>query len=89
MDTSISSRYDAFMAFVNDPALNELDEKYDPYLAIHMIDDIRDTFELVVKDKDAPILHYKLLWNTEFELPTELKKDILNLYNKYFPKANP
>ena len=87
MDSGISSRYDVFKAFVNDPLLDELDKKFEPYLEIHQIDDIRDTFNLVVEDKNAAILDYKLFWNTDLDLPTELKKDILNLYNKHFLKS--
>jgi hypothetical protein len=70
-------------SFVSDPELLDLDTKYDPYLELHQIDDVLDTFE-IIQNTATETLTGKLIWNTELELPTELKKDLMRLFDRHF-----
>ncbi|MDB5122513.1 MAG: hypothetical protein JWP94_642 [Mucilaginibacter sp.] len=85
METStIGKSYsDRMQLFVTDPELQSLDLKYDPYLEIHEMDDVLtgcDIVQISTGDKE----NGKLVWNTEYDLPTELKRDIISLFNKHF-----
>jgi hypothetical protein len=73
---------DRIQNFVTDPDLKALDKKYEPYLDIHEIE-ILDTFDIIQNPSDKPITG-KLIWNRDFDYPTELKRDIILLYNRHF-----
>jgi hypothetical protein len=79
----IKSYSDRMQSFVTDAELFELDKKYDPYLELHQIDDVLDTFDII---QNAPneMISGKLIWDTRFDLPTEFKRDIITLYNRHF-----
>jgi hypothetical protein len=64
---------DRMQSFVSDPDLKALDEKYEPYLDIHQIDNVLDACDTG-----------KLIWDTEYDYPTDLKRDIILLFNRHF-----
>lgn len=70
-------------SFVSDPEFIDLDKKYDPYLDLHQIDDVFDTFD-IIQNPVTEIVSGKLVWNTELELPKELKKDLISLFDRHF-----
>jgi len=49
------------MSLVTDPEVAKLDQKYDPYVDIHEIDDILDTCDSIQNPSDGPITD-KLIW---------------------------
>jgi hypothetical protein len=84
MDSETSKTYsERMMSFVTDPDVAKLDQKYDPYLDIHEIGDILDTCDVIQNPPDEPITG-KLIWKTDHDYSTELKRDIIELYNRHF-----
>jgi len=69
--------------FVSDPELPLLDKKYAPYLELYKIDDVLDTFD-IIQNPVSDSLTGKLIWNTDYDLPTELKKDLMRIFNRHF-----
>lgn len=74
---------DRIQSFATDPELAILDKKYDPYLEIHKIDDILDTCD-IIETPPSEAISAKLWWNTDYDLPTELKRDVIKLFNRHF-----
>jgi hypothetical protein len=70
-------------SIVADPEFKTLEKKYQPYLELHGIEEIFGVFDI----KQAPpgeALTAKLIWHSEYDLPIDLKKDIIKIFNKYF-----
>ena len=84
MDQPISRTYSERMqAFVTDPELKVLEGKYEPYLDIHVIEDILAVCD-VIQAPAGDSVTGKLIWHTEHDLPIELKRDIIKLYRRHF-----
>lgn len=81
--SSGKSYSDRMQSFVSDPELELLDLKYDPYLEIHQIDDVLFGCDIIQNPPDQ-LITGKLIWKEGYDVPLDLKKDILNLYNKHF-----
>ncbi|WP_158825691.1 hypothetical protein [Mucilaginibacter lacusdianchii] len=60
-----------------------LNEKYDSYFDLHGIEDIGDLFD-VIQVHNSPDITGKLIWKGNHDLPTELIRDITQLFNRYF-----
>jgi hypothetical protein len=80
---NFKSYSERMQSFVSDPELLDLDKKYDPYLDLNQIDDVLDTFD-IIQSPVTEIVTGKLVWNTELDLPTEFKKDLMSLLNRHF-----
>jgi|GEM_PF-4281277 len=60
-----------------------LNDKYEPYLDIHSIDDLRDCFDIVQIPGDK-IPGGKIIWKDNYDLPLDIVKDIMLLFNRHF-----
>jgi hypothetical protein len=78
-----NSYSDRMQSFVTDPELKLLEDKYEPYLDIHVIEDILEVCDIIQAKPGEPVTG-KLIWHTEHDLPIELKKDIIKLYRRHF-----
>ncbi|MDB4918805.1 hypothetical protein [Mucilaginibacter sp.] len=74
---------DRMQSFVTDPDLKALDKKYEPYLEIHQIEDVMEACDIIQNPSNETVMG-KLIWNTDYDYPTELKRDIILLYNRHF-----
>jgi hypothetical protein len=74
---------DRMQSFVTDPDLKALDEKYQPYLDIHQIDNVLNACDIIQNPPTEKITG-KLIWNADYDYPTDLKRDIILLYNRHF-----
>ncbi|WPV01660.1 hypothetical protein SNE26_07725 [Mucilaginibacter sp. cycad4] len=74
---------DRLFAFINDSELAVIDTKFEPYFELHKIEDIFDLFDVVQSAPDDAITG-KLVWKMQRDLPIELKKAVIAVYNKYF-----
>lgn len=70
-------------SLVADPELKAMEIRYEPYLDIHAIEDVLEGCDIIQANPgDVPT--GKLIWKEGYDLPLELKRDIITLYNKYF-----
>lgn len=70
-------------SLVADPELKAMEIRYEPYLDIHAIEDVLEGCDIIqASPEDVPT--GKLIWKEGYDLPLELKRDIINLYNKHF-----
>ena len=62
---------------------SSLNNKYEPYLDIHKIDDLRDCFDIVqIPGNNPPV--GKIIWNDNYDLPVDIAKDIMLLFKRHF-----
>lgn len=83
LSSSTKSYSDRMQDFVTDPEIQQLEKKYEPYLDIHVIEDFLEVCDIVKAPIGEPITG-KLIWKADYDLPLEMKKDIINLFNKHF-----
>ncbi len=70
-------------SIVVDPEFKTLEKKYQPYLELHGIEEILDVFD-IKQSPPCETITGKLIWHSEYDLPIDLKKDIIKIFNKYF-----
>jgi hypothetical protein len=62
---------------------SSLNNKYEPYLDIHEIDDLRDCFDIVqIPGNKTPV--GKIIWKDNYDLPVDIVRDIMLLFNRHF-----
>lgn len=81
---SIAKPYrDRMASIVTDPEFEILYKKYLPYLELHGIEEIFGVFDVVQASPEEAITG-KLIWHPEYDLPLELKKDIIRIFHRHF-----
>jgi hypothetical protein len=62
---------------------SSLNNKYEPYLEIHEIDDLRDCFDIVqIPGNKTPA--GKIIWKDNYDLPVDIVKDVMLLFSRHF-----
>jgi hypothetical protein len=83
-DSEIFLSYsDRLQNIVADPELRVLDKKYEPYLDLHQIDNLMDACD-IIQNSSTESVTGKLIWKDGYDYPSEIKRDIITLYNKHF-----
>jgi len=78
-----SNYQDRIFAFINDKEFAAIGQRFEPYFELHKIAAIFDLFDVIQSDS-GDINKAKLIWNTQLDLPIELKKAVIDVYNRYF-----
>ncbi|MXV52027.1 hypothetical protein GS399_13680 [Pedobacter sp. HMF7647] len=74
---------DRMQEFVTDPEIKKMEDKYEPYLEIHEMEDVLEGCD-IIQSSPGEAVTGKLIWKSNYDLPLDLKKDIIALYNKHF-----
>lgn len=74
---------DKMRSFITDPDLIGLTTTYQPYLEMHQLGDVFATFD-IVQNFPSKTNVYKLVWNTDYDLPIPLKRDLIALFKRHF-----
>ena len=70
-------------SIVADPEFITLEKKYQPYFELHCIEEIFSFFD-IKQTPPGEAITGNLIWHSENDLPINLKKDITNIFDRYF-----
>ncbi|WEA03852.1 hypothetical protein [Mucilaginibacter sp. SJ] len=74
---------DRVFAFINDKEFATIDQRFKPYFELHKIEGIFDLFDVIQSDSGGNNTA-KLIWKTQWDLPIELKKAVIDVYSRHF-----
>ena len=70
-------------SIIADPEFETLEKKHQPYFELHGIEGIFGVFD-IKQTPPGEAITGKLIWHSEYDLHIDLKKDITNIFDRYF-----